>query len=76
MNHPAHYASESGLEAIDIMSAFTTDLVGMEAVDTAMVIKYVLRWKKKNGIEDLEKAKWYLTHLINYLNYLNDLKED
>ncbi len=29
------------------------------------VIKYVCRWKEKNGIEDLQKAKVYLDFLIN-----------
>lgn len=29
------------------------------------VVKYVTRWKDKNGIEDLEKAKQYLQFLIN-----------
>ena len=28
------------------------------------VIKYVVRHKAKNGLEDLEKAKWYLERLI------------
>lgn len=28
------------------------------------VIKYVSRWRKKNGIEDLKKAKHYLELLI------------
>ena len=30
----------------------------------ANVIKYVSRYKRKNGIEDLEKASWYLNHQI------------
>ena len=30
------------------------------------VIKYVTRYKDKNGIEDLMKAKWYLERLIEY----------
>ena len=29
------------------------------------IIKYVTRWKHKNGIEDLHKAKRYLDKLIN-----------
>ena len=29
------------------------------------VIKYVSRWKAKNGLEDLLKAQWYLNDLIN-----------
>tara|TARA_R100000388_G_C7238820_1_gene159802 strand:- start:213 stop:440 length:228 start_codon:yes stop_codon:yes gene_type:complete len=28
------------------------------------IVKYVVRNRKKNGIEDLEKAKWYLEKLI------------
>ena len=28
------------------------------------VIKYVTRFKKKNGLEDLKKAQWYLQRLI------------
>lgn len=28
------------------------------------VIKYVTRWKNKNGIEDLQKAKHYIELLI------------
>lgn len=67
VNHPVHYQTESGLEAIDVMAAFTSDLKGIEAVDTSNVIKYICRWKHKNGLQDLEKAKWYLEHLINYI---------
>ena len=32
------------------------------------VIKYVSRWKDKNGIKDLEKAKHYLELLIELEN--------
>ncbi len=31
---------------------------------TANVIKYVSRYKRKNGIEDLKKARWYLERQI------------
>lgn len=30
----------------------------------ANVIKYISRYKRKNGIEDLKKARWYLDHQI------------
>lgn len=30
----------------------------------ANVVKYISRWKSKNGLEDLEKAKWYIERLI------------
>ena len=64
VNHPEHYMSYTGLETIDVIEAFTSDLTGMDAVCTANVIKYICRWKHKNGIEDLEKAQWYLNRLI------------
>lgn len=64
VNHPAHYQTSSGLEAIDVIEAFTEGLTGWEAVLTGNVIKYILRWKNKNGLEDLKKARWYLDRLI------------
>lgn len=64
VHHPPHYISETGLETIDVIEAFTFDLKGMEAVCTANVLKYMCRWKDKNGLQDLKKAQWYLTRLI------------
>lgn len=67
VSHPNHYISETGLEVIDVIEAFTFDLNGIEATDTGNVIKYICRWKQKNGLQDLEKAMWYLQHLINHV---------
>ena len=67
VNHPNHYQSVNGLEVIDVMESFTEELKGIEAVDTAQIIKYICRWKKKNGLEDLKKAEWYLNHLIDFV---------
>ena len=67
VSHPPHYQSATGLEVIDVIEAFTADLKGIEAVDTANVIKYICRWNSKNGLQDLKKAMWYLTHLINHV---------
>jgi len=66
VNHPKHY-KKNGMEAIDVIQAFTDGLNGIEATDTGNIIKYVLRWKDKNGVEDLKKIVWYANHLINYL---------
>lgn len=63
VSHPSHYNSGK-FEVIDIIEEFTKDLKGIQATDTGNVIKYILRWKHKNGLEDLEKAAWYLDHLI------------
>lgn len=62
--HPPHYQSATGLEAIDVIKAFTHDLKGIQATDTGNIIKYICRWKSKNGLQDLKKAQWYLNHLI------------
>ena len=67
VNHPSHYQSTGGIEVIDVIKAFTADLKGVEAFDTGNVIKYICRWKYKNGIEDLKKAAWYINDLINNL---------
>lgn len=64
VSHPQHYMSENGVECIDAIAAATEGLSGMDAVDTGQVIKYMWRWKKKNGLQDLEKAMWYLHDLI------------
>ena len=65
--HPAHYQTSNGLETIDVMEAFTEDMTGYEAVCTSNVLKYICRWKKKNGLEDLKKAEWYLERLIEHI---------
>ena len=63
VDHPSHYTAGK-IECIEAIEAATTGLEGLEAVCTANVIKYVWRWKRKNGLQDLEKAKWYLDRLI------------
>lgn len=72
VSHPHHYQSETGLEVIDVIEAFTFDLKGIEAIDTGNILKYICRWKNKNGIQDLEKAQWYLTHLIEHIRKLEE----
>lgn len=67
VNHPNHYQSESGLEVIDVIKAFTVGLEDYEAVATGNALKYLCRWKKKNGIEDLKKTVWYINDLIKYM---------
>lgn len=70
--HPPHYQSKNGLEAIKVIEAFTEDLKGIEAVATGNIIKYICRWNRKNGIEDLKKARQYIDILINHLEKEND----
>lgn len=71
VSHPSHYQSKNGIEVIDVIEAFTDGLEGIEAICTGNAIKYLCRWKNKNGVQDLEKAMWYLQHLINVLKSKN-----
>ena len=63
VNHPPHY-NAGGIECIDALEAATSGLQGIEAFCTANAIKYLWRWKLKNGEEDLQKAVWYINRLI------------
>lgn len=76
VSHPSHYQTDN-FEVIDIIEEFTKNLSGIEATDTGNVIKYILRWDKKgNPIQDLEKAQWYLTHLIDHMVMMEDINSD
>lgn len=66
VNHPSHYTNGK-IECIDALESATTGLNGIEAVCTANAIKYLWRWKRKNGVEDLKKARWYIDRLISKL---------
>ena len=36
------------------------------------IVKYVSRWKRKNGLEDLQKAREYLDRLIERVEAQDD----
>ena len=62
MNRPSHY-TQGEVECIDAIESATIGLVGIIAVCVGNVIKYVWRFARKNGIEDLDKADYYLQKL-------------
>lgn len=62
---PKHYMLESlGIEVKDIIFEVTKDMKGKEAVCVGNILKYVMRARKKNGIEDYKKAYEYLGYLL------------
>ena len=63
VNSPQHYQGK--VECIDCIESATAGLNGIEAFCTGNAIKYLYRWKKKNGIEDLKKAKYYIDKIIS-----------
>ena len=65
VNHPAHY-NTGKIEVIN----YIKDKLNYEEFTgylTGNIIKYISRYKHKNGLEDLKKAQWYLNYLINYM---------
>lgn len=62
VNHPNHY-TQGKYEVID----YIEDKLNKEELQgycVGNVLKYVSRFKHKNGLEDLKKAEWYLNRLI------------
>lgn len=58
VNHPSHY-NQGGIECIDAMvAAFGKDAVANFCI--CNTLKYLWRGDYKNGLEDIEKAEWYL----------------
>ena len=62
VNSPSHYCKGEGIECIDAIAAATGN--GFQYYLQGNIIKYLWRYRYKNGVEDLKKAQWYLTKLI------------
>lgn len=63
VNKPEHY-TYGKYECIDVIHELTKDLAGVQAFCLGNTLKYLWRFTHKNGVEDLNKAKWYLDKLI------------
>ena len=68
VEHPFHY-TQGRQEAIDVIEDAIAEAPGPKAgFLQAQVLKYMLRlWHKVDAKEDAEKARWYLTRLIDSL---------
>ena len=68
VNNPAHYTNGSQ-EAIVTIEEAIEEAPSMKAGFLhGQVLKYLLRvWLKDNPLQDLKKAQWYLTRLIDSL---------
>lgn len=75
VNHPEHYQNIAGVEAIDILNDMVKDLPGKQAAMLWNSMKYLLRFQKKNGVEDLKKARNYLDYLIADMDAVCDATE-
>ena len=55
---PLHYENSTEIDVIDFCNIYKLDFI------EGNIIKYIVRYKKKNGSKDLYKAKDYLDRLI------------
>ena len=62
VSKPKHYAF-GGIECIEAMEASMSP-EAYRGFLKGNVQKYVWRYETKNGLQDLQKAKWYLDQLI------------
>ena len=65
VNQPPHY-NQNKVECIDAIESATNS--GFEFYLQGVIIKYLWRYRYKNGVEDLKKAQWYLSRLIGITN--------
>ena len=62
VNHPSHY--ETGkFECIDVMVE-TQGAFAVQNFCLCNAFKYLYRHNRKNGIEDIKKAIWYLNKFV------------
>jgi len=64
--NPDHYKT-GGIEAIDVIEA-KLSVKAFRGYLNGNILKYIMRYENKNGVEDLRKAQWYLNRLIKVLD--------
>jgi hypothetical protein len=70
VNSPVHY-THGGIETLDYIKAKLTPIAYRGYLEGS-VLKYMSRWRHKNGAEDLRKAQFYLDRLIRALHLRPD----
>ena len=75
VNNPKHYTIR-GLEneTLDIILALIehNNLSGKDGAIYYNILKYLIRFNNKNGIEDLRKSEFYLKKLIKEIGQRNE----
>ena len=62
VNAPQHYR-QGAVECIDAIKSALGD-EGFKDYCVGNAMKYLFRWRHKNGIEDLRKAQWYVSEAV------------
>ena len=63
VNSPPHYCQDGDIECIDAIRA-ALGKEGFAAFCRGNAIKYNWRSTHKNGLEDIAKARWYMSKLL------------
>lgn len=69
VNNPSHYQGRYGMQSIDALRNFMTP-EQLKGFYLGNALKYQLRFQKKNGLEDLKKARKNLDWLIEEMENL------
>lgn len=65
VNQPPHY-NQGGIECVEAIKASMSP-EEFQGYLKGNAIKYLWRYRHKNGIQDLQKANWYNNRLIQEL---------
>ena len=71
VNNPKHYPGRYGMESINVLRHFMTS-EQLKGFYLGNALKYQLRYQKKNGLEDLKKARKNLDWLIEEVEKVNE----
>ena len=63
VKHPNHYCY-GRFECVEVIQELTAGASGPEGFLLGNVIKYLWRYRRKNGVEDLKKSRRYIDMLI------------
>lgn len=68
VEHPDHYVGDGQIECMDAMRSMMSGdqyaLPAQSAYWWGCAFKYLWRWRRKNGVQDLEKCKQCIDYLI------------
>lgn len=66
-NNPNHYQWRLSVSTMEVVEEVCKDYKGIEAFYVANILKYIIRAKNKNGIDDIMKVKDYATRLYDHM---------
>lgn len=74
VRHPTHYTDHCSIECIDMIKLVLGD-EGFAKFCLGNAMKYLWRWKFKNGREDIEKANVYTDWLREFVDehFISDM---